>query len=45
MGNFLLSGSEEKAVFVIDGRPSKQFQPLGYVSKHQIITSLIITHT
>ncbi len=33
-GHFLLTGSDDGYVFVVDGRASKKFEPLGYVSKY-----------
>ncbi len=33
MGNYLFSGSDDGNLFVIDGRPSTMFQPLGFICK------------
>ncbi len=35
MGNFLVAASDESKVFVLDGRASKSFEPLGYVSEYK----------
>lgn len=34
-GNFLIAGAENGQVFVIDGRASKDFNPIGYTGKWQ----------
>ena len=35
-GKYLLSGSDDGHVFVIDGRASKEFKPIGYASKYLV---------
>ncbi len=44
MGNYLFSGSDDGNLFVIDGRPSTMFQPLGFVREFSQISSTAILH-